>query len=348
MQSRRDTIRLMLAGGAAALGSISRGSSLLAQTTPSNLDFVDPELRPFARQMQSMIAGMPPFTTATLPALRAAGKNWSRAPLPDVPWERRTVPGAKGHPDVTVYVINAKAGAKRGGIVYMHGGGYVSGAAALEIDRSQELAQTLDCAVVSVEYRLAPETRYDGSIEDNYAALRWTFQHAEELGVNTSRIAILGESAGGGHAAQLAITARDRGEFKPAFQCLVYPMLDDRTGTTRPVPKNIGTILWTPTENAFGWGAYLGRIPGGSGASGVPARARDLTGLPPAWIGVGSIDLFMQEDVEYAKRLNSSGVPTELLVVPGAFHGFDLIGASTNAAQRFRASKLEVLRRALA
>jgi acetyl esterase/lipase len=180
--------------------------------------------------------------------------------------------------------------------------------------------------------------------------LRWLHEHAEEIGVDPARVAVMGESAGGGHAALLALTARDRGQLPIAFQCLVYPMLDDRTGSTREVPSPIGTLLWTATSNQFGWRSFLGQEPGGSTvpAGAVPARVADLAGLPPAWIGVGSIDLFVDEDIEYARRLIAAGVPTELLVVPGAFHGFDGIAADTAVAKRFNAAKLDALRRGLA
>ena len=247
-------------------------------------------------------------------------------------------------------MINSKPGAKRPGILHTHGGGYVLGSAASGIRSLQDIAKELDCAIVTVDYRLAPETPYSGSIEDNYAGLRWLHEHAEELGVDPARVAVMGESAGGGHAALLALTARDRGQVPLAFQCLVYPMLDDRTGSTREVPSPIGTLLWTAASNRFGWRSFLGQEPGGptapSGA--VPARVADLAGLPPAFIGVGSIDLFVDEDIEYARRLIAAGVPTELLVVPGAFHGFDGIAADTSVAKRFNAAKLDALRRGLA
>jgi acetyl esterase/lipase len=272
-----------------------------------------------------------------------------RPPLADVPWNEKKIAGAKGDPEVTIYVVNAKPGASRGGILHTHGGGYVLGAAKSEIGSLQALAVELDCAIVSVEYRLAPETRYSGSIEDNYAGLRFLHDHADELGVDRSRLAVMGESAGGGHAALLAITARDRGEVPLAFQCLVYPMLDDRTGSSRQAPETVGTLLWTAASNRFGWRSFLGVEPGGANvpAQGVPARVEKLEGLPPAFVGVGSIDLFVEEDIDYARRLIAANVPAELLVVPGAFHGFDLIAADTSVAKRFTAAKHEALRRGL-
>ncbi len=146
-----------------------------------------------------------------------------------------------------------------------------------------------------------------------------------ELGVDRARIAIKGESAGSGHAAALAIIARDRGEIPLCFQVLVYPMLDDRTGSSVSVPPYLGRYVWTPESNRFGWTSLLG-VPAGSAVvppNSVPARVDNLAGLPPAWIGVGSIDLFARGDLEYARRLLLAGVSTEVNLVPGAFHAFD-------------------------
>ena len=332
-----------------ALPSTVAAALAPAEEARDDLWFVDPELRPAARQVQQMFASMSTLSDQSLPAMRQ-GSALARPTLPQVPFSAHTIPGAAGSPDVVIYAVNAKPGAKRAGILHTHGGGYILGSAKGEIGRLQEIAAVLDCAFVTVEYRLAPETRYSGSVEDNYAGLRWLHQHADELGVDRARLGVMGESAGGGHAALLAITARDRGEVPLAFQCLVYPMLDDRTGTTRQVPESVGTLLWTAESNRYGWRSFLGQEPGGANvpAGAVPSRVENLAGLPPAFIGVGSIDLFVEEDIEYARRLIAAGVATELVVVPGAFHGFDLIAADTSVGKRFTAAKLDALRRALA
>ncbi|MGO8793238.1 MAG: alpha/beta hydrolase fold domain-containing protein [Candidatus Sulfotelmatobacter sp.] len=193
---------------------------------------------------------------------------------------------------------------------------------------------TCNCLVVSVDYRLAPETHFPGSLEDNYAALRWLYTNADTLGIDRKRIAIGGESAGGGHAAALAIAARDRKEFPILFQLLIYPMLDDRTGSTRPVPPGIGEFVWNATSNRFGWTSLLG-VPAGSPtvpAGAVPARVENVAGLPPAFISVGAIDLFAGEDIEYGRRLLEAGVPTELHVIPGAYHGYNLLAPQTTVS----------------
>jgi acetyl esterase/lipase len=249
---------------------------------------------------------------------------------------------------VRVYLINLDATRARPAIVHVHGGGFILGSARDELGRLGAIATQLDCVIATVDYRLAPETRFSGSIEDNYSALRWVYRNADKLGVDRRRIAVMGESAGGGHAALLALAARDRGEVPLCFQALVYPMLDDRTGSTRAPGKNIGTLAWTAASNQFAWQSFLGRKPGGHDvpAAAVPARAADLAGLPPTFIEVGGIDLFVEEDIDFARRLVTAGVPTELLVVPGAFHGFDVFASQTHIAKRFIDAKVEALRQA--
>jgi len=351
---QRLTRRELIAGSLAAstLALISPVSSARGATVGGSADpfwFVHPELRPAAKQLQAMVQTFPPFSIETLPQVRQVNAKFERPLLADVPCIQRVIPGPSGAPDVTVYVINARSGTRRGGILHTHGGGFIAGSAATSRRDLQEIAAALDCGIVSVEYRLAPETRYSGSIDDNYAGLRWLHDHADEVGVDPSRLAVMGESAGGGHAALLAITARDRGEFPLAFQLLVQPMLDDRTGSTRQVPTPIGTVGWNAEANRFGWRSFLGQDPGTTSvpANAVPARVADVSGLPPAFIGVGSIDLFVEEDVAYAGRLIGAGIQTELLVVPGAFHGFDVIATDTSLAKEFTAAKVSALGRAL-
>jgi acetyl esterase/lipase len=213
----------------------------------------------------------------------------------------------------------------------------------------QQASAAHGCVVVSVDYRLAPETRFPGSLEDNYAALRWLYANATELGVDRTRIALLGESAGGGHVAALAIAARDRGEVPVAMQVMLYPMLDDRTGSSRAVPAHLGVYVWDAAANRFGWSSLLG-VPAGSHAvprGAVPARVDNLRGLPPAFIGVGSIDLFVEEDIAYARRLIEAGVPTELYVAPGGYHGFDIIVPDARISKRFKAAWNDALSRGL-
>lgn len=341
----------LAAGGALACATLSASVHAAGvkhnAASPDPLHFLDPELRDAARAVQ----GMGPsggFNERTLAVARANSPQIGEPLLPDVPVSGRRIPGGLRMPDVTIYVVNSDPKTFRPGILHTHGGGYILGSAKFEVPYLQQLARELDCVVVSVEYRLAPETTYRGSIEDNYCALVWTYANASELGIDRARIAVLGESAGGGHAALLAQTTRDRGEVPLVLQALIYPMLDDRTGTTRNVPAPIGTIGWNAASNRFGWQSFLGQKPGGrtmpKGA--VPAREDNLSGLAPAFVGVGAVDLFVNENIEYARRLIEAAIPTELLVVPAAFHAFDRAAPNASVSKMFMKAKLNALRRA--
>lgn len=183
-----------------------------------------------------------------------------------------------------------------------------------------------------------------------YAVLRWVHDNADRLGVDRNRIAIGGASAGGGHAAMLALAARDRREVLVAYQVLIYPMLDDRTGSVRSARPGTGEFVWTAASNRFGWGALLG-MPAGSThvpAGTVPGRRTDLAGLPPAFIGVGTLDLFLDEDIAYAEGLTAAGVPVDLVVVPGAYHAFDSVADQARASHAFTTRWQDDLVRALA
>ena len=328
-------------GGAAAGSANAPAASIDQRLAP-----IDPELRPAAKQMLSL--GMPPLSAATLHRGPATAGGPPAELLSGIKVTEQHVPAQGSLPGVTVYVVNADPSKRRPAILHTHGGGFIVGSAKGELRYLQETARDLDCVIVTVEYRLAPETRFTGSTEDNYAGLKWLYSHAEELGVDRTRIALMGESAGGGHAAILAIRARDRGEIPVAFQALVYPMLDDRTGSAMPIPPYIATVGWSPPENRFGWRSFLGVEPGGANvpAAAVPARLKNLAGLPPAFIGVGGVDLFAVEDMEFARRLTLANVPTELLVIPRAFHGFDRVAPETSLARLFTKAKLNALRRA--
>ncbi|KDF00151.1 alpha/beta hydrolase [Mycolicibacterium aromaticivorans JS19b1 = JCM 16368] len=221
-------------------------------------------------------------------------------------------------------------------LLWIHGGGYVLGTAAQDDALCRRFVQALGITVASVDYRLAPEHPYPAPLEDCYTALQWL---AGLPAVDADRIAIGGASAGGGLAAALAFLARDRDGVKPVFQLLVYPMIDDRSvGQHLNDP---GQRLWNATSNRFGWQAYLG---GADPEIAAPARRTDLAGLPPAWLGVGTLDLFHDEDLDYAARLQAAGVPCEVHVVPGAFHGFDGIVAKAEVSKAFFTSQCDSLR----
>ena len=231
------------------------------------------------------------------------------------------------------------------GILWIHGGGFVMGAAAQDDEGCADLARRLGAVVVAVDYRLAPEHPHPGPLDDCHAALEWL---AAQPDVDASRVAIAGASAGGGLAAGLAIMAVERGVVSPAFQLLLYPMLDDRSVGLPADFDERDVRLWDRASNRFGWTSYLGVEPGSPDvpATAAPARCDDLSRLPPAWIGVGTLDLFHREDVAYADRLRSAGADCELVVVPGGFHAFDMVQRAA-VVRDFRASQIDALRRAL-
>jgi acetyl esterase/lipase len=218
----------------------------------------------------------------------------------------------------------------------IHGGGYVMGSYDM-LDRvMDEWCPALDVVGVSVEYRLAPESAYPVPLEDCYAALRWVHAHAADLGIDPDRIGIQGTSAGGGLAAALALLARDRGELPLAFQILECPMIDDRLETASSRIDRLQ--VWSRESNTYGWSAYLGPLAGSDAVpyTAAPARAEDLSNLPPAIVCVGGADGFRDEDVLYALRLMQAGVATELHVYPGAPHGAQIVPTAPAAGQWWR------------
>jgi acetyl esterase/lipase len=223
-------------------------------------------------------------------------------------------------------------------LLWIHGGGYVIGTARQDDRLCRRFSSRLGMIVASVDYRLAPEHPYPAPLEDCYSALTWL---ASLPAVDGNRVAIAGASAGGGLAAALALLARDRGEVNVAFQVLAYPMLDDRSSATGASPNH---RLWSTRSNHFGWTSYLGDA---DPHVAVPGRRDDLTGLPAAWIGVGTHDLFHDEDLAYAERLNRAGVGCQVEIIPGAFHGFDMVVPKAQVSHRFFDSQCDSLRAAL-
>jgi triacylglycerol lipase len=308
---------------------------------------VDPELT-------SLLDALPPLELSlqTLPAIRAAAFTppADAAAQEAVAVSVRTIPGPSGAPEVGVRIYTPRRSEGRlPCIFHIHGGGYVAGNAAALDPLHHKLAFAAHCVIVSVEYRLAPETRFPGAIEDCYAALKWTFENADTLQVDTRHIGVMGESAGGGLAASLALLARDRGELALAFQHLVYPMIDDRTCTLLHAHPYTGEFIWTASNNAFGWESLLGVPPGSPEVScyAAAARAENLSDLPRTYLFTGALDLFLEENLEYARRLIRAGVPVELHVYPGAYHGFELFAPDSEVARRATADGVAALKRAL-
>jgi acetyl esterase/lipase len=311
---------------------------------------VDSELAPALEQSLRF-----QFSAESLPHIRAGLNDIVRqrqadAATSEVIVEERFVPGPAGAPDVRVLIFSpAKPQTGRPGYFHMHGGGYVMGTPEMFARQSQQIVGEIGCTVISVDYRLAPDTPHPGPIDDCYAALSWFHANAAALGVDPDRIAIGGDSAGGGLASALGLMARDRGGPSICFQMLNYPMIDDRTAVAEDPHPFAGEFLWNGEANHFGWESLLGHAPGASEVLPYAAAARveDLAGLPPTFIGVGGLDLFLEENLEFARRLMRVGVATELHVYPGAYHGFDMTCEDAVVSKQYRRDVIQALKRGL-
>jgi acetyl esterase/lipase len=253
-------------------------------------------------------------------------------------------PDPSGSPvAVTWYQRNGRR-RPSGALLWIHGGGLIMGAPPQAHAWCSRVAAELDVLVANVDYRLAPEDPFPAGLDDCMVALRWLASNAEDLGIDPDRIAIGGDSAGGGLAAAVAQRARDEGGPSLCFQLLVYPMLDDRT-VVRSARDGLDGLVWNATSNRFAWTAYLGHPPSEAPERpyAAPARTEDLRGLPPAWIGVGDIDLFHDEDVAYANRLRDAGVACELHIEPGMYHGADAVLPDRPLTAAFRSRMVEAL-----
>ena len=290
------------------------------------LDRVDPELR-------RVIPLLPDFGTvdhATLPEFRAllTGEPVEPGVYGGVRVERITVPGAPPVPALLYRPVGDTG--PRPALLNIHGGGYICGNIDREHGDMLALAELLGCVILSVGYRLAPEHPWPAPSDDCLAGLAWLHASAADLGIDRARIAVRGVSAGGGLAAGLGLRARGNPELAIAYMMLVYPMLDDRTAGT----PSTGHYVWPLAANRFGWASLLGELAADPPAEAVPARAADLTGFPPTFLAVGDIDLFAGENLAFAQALLAAGVPTELHLYPGAYHGFVLVTAA-GCAQAF-------------
>jgi triacylglycerol lipase len=302
-------------------------------------DLLDPEIAAMLEALPSIVV-----SADSLDAMRAFPLGATYEPSGQVTFEDHAVAPVGGSgPDVVVRVHRPVGVEGPLPAIYaIHGGGYVLGTYESDDARFESWCVRHRCIGVAVEYRLAPETPYPGPLEDCYAGLAWTTAHAAELGIDPARIGVMGTSAGGGLAAALALLVRDRGELALAFQLLACPMVDDRQVTVSSQLDDLA--IWSRESNGFGWRSYLGPLHGTDDvpAYAAPARATDLTGLPPALISVGGADGFRDEDITYALRLSEAGVPTELHVYPGAPHGVQLF-ATSEAARRWNRHEAEWL-----
>ena len=250
-------------------------------------------------------------------------------------------------PDVRclLYIPDDRKEASGPGYLHIHGGGYIIGSPEGSDTQNLLLSYEIGAVIISVDYRLAPENPIPAPLDDCYAALGWFHENSEELGIDRARIGIGGESAGGGLAAALAIKARDEGKYQVCWQSLTYPMLDDRTGDDKnhgdPL---VGEFVWTREFNQYAWNSYLADAK--REAPQAPGRLEDFKGLPPTWMFTASLDLFRDENIDYAQRLMSAGVSCDLVVYPGACHAFQQIETS-ELAQRFREDFTAALKRGL-
>lgn len=306
---------------------------------------LDPEI---AAQLAVLPPGTFDFDEWTLETIAARRAARAALPVPAAPPTTAVFRDEQAAEAVWVRVYSPPdAGPPRPCVYWIHGGGYITGSALTVDSRLNRWVEALDCVVVAVDYRLAPEHPYPTPLEDCYTALSWIVSHAERLGVDPARLLVAGSSAGAGLAAALALLARDRGGPALAHQLLIYPMLDDRQITVSSQLN--GTAVWGRPATALGWRAYLGPEAARADVPGyaAPARATDLAGLPPAFIAVGGVDLFRDESIAYASRLLAAGVPAELHVYPGAPHGFETIAASADVSRRCDAEIMGALRSAL-
>ncbi|MFF0970352.1 alpha/beta hydrolase [Streptomyces sp. NPDC003703] len=318
---------------------------------------------PFDPAMEAVLdamsrgSGEAPAPPATVEAMRASA---SLIPVPpvgeviggrEIDAEERTIPGPDGAPDLDITVLRPRrVTGPVPGLYNIHGGGMVSGHRDQDTVRLAALVEELGVVAVNVEYRLAPEHPDPAPVEDCYAGLRWLAEHAAELGVDPRRLVVMGGSAGGGLSAGVALLARDRGGPHLAGQLLLCPMLDDRN-TTVSSHQYDGLGTWQREMNLLGWRALLGEK-AGDGAADVsvyaaPARAADLSGLPPAFVEAGSAELFRDEDVAYAHRIWATGGQAELHIWQGAFHGFDVFAPGHEVTRAALAARRSWLRRVL-
>jgi acetyl esterase/lipase len=289
----------------------------------STIEHVDPELRELALSPQV------PLTAETLNRRRtdalALANAVAKPDLPDIETKQLHVESAFGAKPIRVLSYRpVRSDKPLPAIVHIHGGGFVMGAPEMKDVENRLFASELRCAIYSVDHRLAPEAPHPAPVEDIYSMFIWLHANASQLGLDPARIGIKGESGGGGFAAGAALYARDRPGPKFAFQHLIYPMIDDRTAVRTDLNPYVGEFVWTQANNYFGWRSLLGQEPGSADVSPYAAAARvaDVSGLPPTYISVGGLDLFLEENMIYADRLSRAGVPVEFHLYPRAFHGF--------------------------
>lgn len=309
-------------------------------------DRIDPEsLPPLAALYEALPGGFNaiPDIGERRAVLNDMLAQLSSEPPSDVAVEETTVPGPVGTMAARIYRPVGGSG-PRPGIFLIHGGGMILGNLDTDEPTARRLVHEVGAVVVSVDYRLAPEHPYPAGPDDCYAGLLWMADHFDELGIDPQRLALFGPSAGGGLVISTALRVRDSGGPPLCFVMAPYPMIDDRNET--PSSHEITDVgVWDRAGNIEAWAWYLGGQVADQYAA--PTRATDLAGLPPMFIDVGDVDLFRDEDVAFAARLLQSGVPTELHVYPGAYHGSEDFAPTAPLSQKIWAARIAALQRAL-
>lgn len=268
----------------------------------------------------------------------------------DVNITTRYFQGSESELRVKIYEPKNRTTSVLPAVYWTHGGGYVLGSPDGDDGFCEYMVNEVHCVVISIDYRLAPEHPYPAAIEDCYAGLKWTAEHADELQIDLARLAIAGASAGGGLTAALALLARDRGGPEIAFQMPLYPMLDDRneTPSSYEINEENMPLAWNRESNIIAWSMYLGSVrPDEISPYVAPSRATDLSNLPPAYTFIGQLDPFRDEALDYVARLAQAGAPVEFHLYPGCFHGFDAIFNEVDISKRARSECIQALKRAL-
>jgi acetyl esterase/lipase len=314
---------------------------------------LDPAVKAKMRALSDAVGRSEEAPVGDVEARRLSGHRMmdhiaaTTAPIAGVNTKPLTVPGSGGAELPATWYRSSAAEQPGSAVLYLHGGGMIFSLA--EMGGMYDLAARRYVAasavpMLVVDYRVAPEHPHPTPVEDCYAALEWLSGQADVLGFDPNRLAVMGDSAGGGLAAAVCLMARDRGRPAVAAQLLIYPMLDDRTAAPDEAIESF--LTWTYDDNLTGWGALLGQSAGRDGVSpyAAPARAADLAGLPPTYIDVGDLDLFRDEDLDYARRLSDAGVPTEFHLHPGCPHAFEALAYGTDVASRTLDDRIRRLR----
>ena len=292
----------------------------------SRLDKVDPELK-------ASLDAFPGFdiSAESLPIIRQFPAN---PPFETPGYEEVFIASRDKETPLRCLIIDPKPNDEsRPGLIYFHGGGFVFGSPEITLPTAQKLAEDIGCLIILPDYRLAPEHPFPAALEDGLSVLSWLDANADELRLDKTRVAIGGDSAGGGHAVVLTAAIRDRAGIKPSSLFLVYPMLDNETGAG----EEGGPSIWTFANNRFGWNAYLGegdideRIADGA----VPSKIEMIEHFPPTFLSTGTLDLFYGENLAFVKKLRDQGVEVDEHVFEGAYHAFDVLVPDAAISQKF-------------